>query len=61
MTDDPVPNNAPRQPRLSATVAEPRTLDAQELFQGANEICIRHAGVQYRLRITRRNRLILHR
>ncbi|MGE3804697.1 MAG: hemin uptake protein HemP [Gemmataceae bacterium] len=55
-------NDAPRPvPKPAIPLAEPRTLDAQELFQGQNEICIRHAGVRYRLRITSRNRLILHR
>jgi hemin uptake protein HemP len=32
---------------------------AQELFQGRREIIIEHQGVRYRLRITRRNKLIL--
>jgi hemin uptake protein HemP len=34
-------------------------LDARELFAGRKEIVIDHEGVQYRLRITRRNKLIL--
>ena len=35
-------------------------IEAAKLFQGGRrEICIQHAGVEYRLRITRRNRLIL--
>jgi hemin uptake protein HemP len=34
-------------------------LDAQQLFQGRKEIVIMHAGVRYRLRLTRRNKLIL--
>jgi hemin uptake protein HemP len=34
-------------------------LRAEELFQGQREICIEHDGKQYRLRITRRNKLIL--
>jgi hemin uptake protein HemP len=34
-------------------------LDAQQLFQGSKEIVIIHAGVRYRLRLTRRNKLIL--
>ena len=37
----------------------PRTIDAQQLFQGDRQVWIEHAGVRYRLRITRRNKLIL--
>jgi hemin uptake protein HemP len=37
----------------------PRVLKAQEIFRGDREICIEHDGVRYRLRITRRNKLIL--
>jgi len=40
---------------------EPRTIKAVDLFQGGREICIDHAGTIYRLRITRRNKLILNR
>ena len=36
-----------------------RVLDAAELFQGQREIWIVLDGERYRLRITRRNRLIL--
>jgi hemin uptake protein HemP len=32
---------------------------AQALFAGSREVVLEHAGVRYRLRITRRNRLIL--
>jgi hemin uptake protein HemP len=39
---------------------KPRAFDSSGLFQGQREICIEHDGVQYRLRITRRNKLILH-
>jgi hemin uptake protein HemP len=34
-------------------------VDARELFRGLREVWIEHAGVRYRLRITRRNKLIL--
>ncbi len=37
----------------------PRVLRADELFRGQREVCIEHGGVRYRLRLTRRNRLIL--
>jgi hemin uptake protein HemP len=44
-------------PRQEAT---PRPiLRAKELFQGRREIGIEHDGQRYRLRITRRNKLIL--
>lgn len=39
--------------------AAPSTVDARQLFAGQREIWIEHAGVRYRLRITRRNKLIL--
>jgi hemin uptake protein HemP len=38
---------------------EPRIIDAEQLFRGNREVWIEHAGVRYRLRITRRNKLIL--
>jgi hemin uptake protein HemP len=34
-------------------------LHVEDLFQGQREICIEHDGKHYRLRITRRNKLIL--
>lgn len=37
----------------------PAIIQAAELFHGRREIWIEHAGVRYRLQITRRNRLIL--
>lgn len=37
----------------------PVVVDARQLFGGQREICIEHEGVRYRLRITRRNKLIL--
>lgn len=39
--------------------AAPVVVDARQLFQGQREIQIEHEGVRYRLRITRRNKLIL--
>jgi hemin uptake protein HemP len=43
-------------PPASAT---PRIVDARQLFLGGREVWIDHDGVRYRLRITRRNKLIL--
>jgi hemin uptake protein HemP len=37
----------------------PRVIDAKELFQGDREVWLELTGVRYRLRITRRNKLIL--
>jgi hemin uptake protein HemP len=37
----------------------PRVLDADELFAGRREVWIELDGVRYRLRITRRGKLIL--
>jgi hemin uptake protein HemP len=34
-------------------------IDARELFRGEREICLEFEGQRYRLRITRRNKLIL--
>jgi hemin uptake protein HemP len=38
---------------------DPRVVNADDPFQGDREICVLFDGVRYRLRITRRNRLIL--
>jgi hemin uptake protein HemP len=48
------------EPPVDTTpVKSPRVVDARQLFEGEQEILIEHAGVRYRLRITRRNKLIL--
>jgi hemin uptake protein HemP len=49
----------PQQSDPSKAAPEPRVLNAEELFRGAREICIELDGTRYRLRITRRNKLIL--
>ena len=43
----------------SERIDPPRVVDAEELFRGRREIWIEHEGVRYRLRITRRNKLIM--
>jgi len=57
MTEPPAANEPPAsEPPSSPAVV----LDARSLFpRGAREVWIEHAGVRYRLRITRRNKLIL--
>jgi hemin uptake protein HemP len=47
------PPEPPQEPEL------PSVVPAEELFQGRREIVIEHEGERYRLRITRRNKLIL--
>jgi hemin uptake protein HemP len=44
-----------------ATPVDPsaKIISAEQLFSGRREICIDHGGIRYRLRITRRNKLIL--
>jgi hemin uptake protein HemP len=44
----------PEKPQGTALV-----VSSQQLFGSGREIVIEHAGVRYRLRITRRNKLIL--
>lgn len=48
-----------QEPRADERQCRPRVIDAAELFQGSREVRIEHEGVRYRLRITRRNKLIL--
>lgn len=36
-----------------------RAVSSATLFQGAQEVVIRHEGQDYRLRVTRQNKLIL--
>ena len=45
--------------REDAPADVPRVLNAEELFAGKREVWIELGGVRYRLRITRRGKLIL--
>jgi hemin uptake protein HemP len=58
MSDRPQPTQPPQGPS-EPMIALPRIIDAAQLFQQGREIWIDHGGVRYRLRITRRNKLIL--
>lgn len=52
----------PRRPEEPEAEKQPETrqvVNAQELFRGRREVWIELDGVRYRLRITRRNKLIL--
>ncbi len=44
---------------LSDDVRQPLTLDSADLFVKGKEVRIRHAGEEYRLRLTSNNKLIL--
>lgn len=46
-------------PRIEHRSASPPAVSAELLFGGAKEIVIRHLGDDYRLRITRNDKLIL--
>lgn len=58
MTEDKPPPPSDEK-ELSPPAPEIRVVNADDLFRGEREIRIDHGGVCYRLRITRRNRLIL--
>ncbi len=42
-----------------AAIPSRRVVPSEELFHGEREVWIQHDGTHYRLRITRRNKLIL--
>lgn len=44
---------------LAATPNQPVTLESGALFAHGKEVRIRHAGEEYRLRLTSNNKLIL--
>ncbi len=46
-------------PEVSSVAVSIDVVQAEELFRGKREIWIELDGVRYRLRITRRNKLIL--
>lgn len=49
----------PPPPRPSTASEGPRVVRSAELFAGGRVVVIEHAGQQYRLLITRNDRLIL--
>ena len=59
MTQQPDPNDRPEEAKLPPAKVPARVIDAAELFQGGREVWLDHDGVRYRLRITRRNNLLL--
>lgn len=53
-------NAGPKPDRVIAAASpSPVRLDSRELFRGGNEVLIVHKGEEYRLRITRNEKLIL--
>lgn len=59
MKDSNDPAKRQSDPADAQSDESPKVINAQELFDGEREICIEHEGEMYRLRITRRNKLIL--
>jgi len=65
MADDETISGSTRRPKTvnslpaSGELAEARLLRSDELFAGQRVVLIEHAGQQYRLLITRNDRLIL--
>jgi hemin uptake protein HemP len=56
MTESPTPADRERQ---LADHNPPRVVSSTDLFAGARVVVIEHAGQQYRLLVTRNDRLIL--
>ena len=50
---------APAADRPARPGGKIRVIDAATLFQGAREVLLEMSGIRYRLRITRRNNLML--
>ena len=59
MHDVQPPSNRSATPASTAPVREPRRVSSDELIGPSREVLIRHAGFDYRLRITRQGKLIL--
>lgn len=53
-------SNAEPTPTPAAAPSQtPSVIEATQIFRGAKEVIIQHQGVRYRLRVTRRGKLIL--
>ncbi len=53
----PDPKDTSSSPQESSS--PPKVIPAEKLFEGEREVIIEHEGERYRLRITRRGKLIL--
>jgi hemin uptake protein HemP len=49
----------PSSPSDRKETEDPVVIDVRQLLKGRKEVWIEHEGVRYRLRVTRRNKLIL--
>ncbi|MCX5495069.1 hemin uptake protein HemP [Kaistia dalseonensis] len=56
----PSPADEKTEPIDPAAASELKVVSSADLFGGAREIVIRHAGENYRLRVTRAGKLILN-
>jgi hemin uptake protein HemP len=52
-------DDQPEKPADAKPVVEEPVIDVSRLFGERRELCLELDGVRYRLRITRRNKLIL--
>jgi hemin uptake protein HemP len=59
MSDQDETERRAQSPASAAGGPAPRILRSEDLFAGQRTIVIQHAGTQYRLLITRNDRLIL--
>ena len=60
MKSDPIPHHTRTTGSFTIdSKSSPGAVSAELLFRGAKEIVIRHQGDDYRLRITRNDKLIL--
>jgi hemin uptake protein HemP len=63
MFEHPMHDTQPSSNRTPAATSvpprEPRRVSTEDLIGSAREVLIRHAGCDYRLRITRQGKLIL--
>ncbi len=56
---EPNPSGEPRSTSEPNKPSSPKILRAENLFEGERELIIEHEGERYRLRITRKGKLIL--
>ena len=61
MTEHQDPKDRKTESKVPQPSTEGRVINAHDLFQGAREVWLELDGVRYRLRITRRNNLMLDR
>ncbi|MGF1582685.1 MAG: hemin uptake protein HemP [Gemmataceae bacterium] len=59
MTELPKQDNSDSPQKEDAPTTPQKTISSSQLFDGEREVHIEHDGEVYRLRITRRNKLIL--